>query len=146
MIKISSAEWEVMRVLWAKGETTSADIIRILSDKQGWSASTVKTLLGRLAEKGYLTSYRQGRSFIYQTSLSEEEANLGALRSVLDRICQTKQVDLISHLLTDLPMTQEDVVKLQKQLKNKDVVAVVNCDCLPGQCVCSEHLEVSNGS
>ena len=61
MLTISSAEWEVMRVLWAKGQATSSEIIAILAKKLDWSASTVKTLLGRLADKGYLTSQRQGR-------------------------------------------------------------------------------------
>ena len=52
MLTISSAEWEVMRVLWAKGQATSSEIIAILAKKLDWSASTVKTLLGRLADKG----------------------------------------------------------------------------------------------
>ena len=75
MLAISSAEWEVMRVLWAKGQATSSEIIEILAKKLDWSASTVKTLIGRLADKGYLTSQRQGRGFIYQASLGEDEAN-----------------------------------------------------------------------
>ena len=33
MLTISSAEWEVMRVLWAKGQATSSEIIAILSKK-----------------------------------------------------------------------------------------------------------------
>ena len=52
MLTISSAEWEVMRVLWAKGQATSSEIIAILAKKLDWSASTVKTLIGRLADKG----------------------------------------------------------------------------------------------
>ena len=86
MLTISSAEWEVMRVLWAKGQATSSEIIAILSKKLDWSASTVKTLIGRLADKGYLTSQRQGRGFIYQASLGEDEANLQALEAVFDKI------------------------------------------------------------
>ena len=82
MLTISSAEWEVMRVLWAKGQATSSEIIAILAKKLDWSASTVKTLLGRLADKGYLTSQRQGRGFIYQASLGEDEANFQALEAV----------------------------------------------------------------
>ena len=40
MLTISSAEWEVMRVLWAKGQATSSEIIAILAKKLDWSAST----------------------------------------------------------------------------------------------------------
>ena len=117
MLAISSAEWEVMRVLWAKGQATSSEIIEILAKKLDWSASTVKTLIGRLADKGYLTSQRQGRGFIYQASLGEDEANFQALEAVLD--------------------------KLQALLLAKVPVDQVVCDCVPGQCACGHHMEVN---
>ena len=101
MLTISSAEWEVMRVLWAKGQATSSEIIAILSKKLDWSASTVKTLIGRLADKGYLTSQRQGRGFIYQASLGEDEANFQALEAVFDKICLTKHSDLLGQLMAE---------------------------------------------
>lgn len=142
MLTISSAEWEVMRVLWAKGQATSSEIIAILADKQDWSASTVKTLLGRLADKGYVTSQRQGRSFIYQASLAEEEANLQAIQAVFDKICVTNHGDLLRQLLAATPMTQEDVENLQHELSQKELVDKVVCECVPGQCQCAHHLEV----
>ena len=106
MLTISPAEWEVMRVLWAKGQATSSEIIAILAKKLDWSASTVKTLIGRLADKGYLTSQRQGRGFIYQASLGEDEANFQALEAVFEKICLTKHSDLLGQLMAKTPMTQ----------------------------------------
>lgn len=143
MVSISSAEWEVMRVLWAKGEVTSSEIIAILANKQDWSASTVKTLLGRLADKGYLTSQRQGRRFLYQALVTEEEANRQAMEAVLDRICQTKQAALWRELLTEIPMTADDVAQIQEVLAEKVLVDQVTCNCVPGQCNCANHMEVS---
>ena len=142
MLTISSAEWEVMRVLWAKGQATSSEIIAILSKKLDWSASTVKTLIGRLADKGYLTSQRQGRGFIYQASLGEDEANFQALEAVFDKICLTTHSDLLGQLMAKTPMTQADVDKLQALLAAKEPVDQVVCDCVPGQCACGHHMEV----
>ena len=142
MLTISSAEWEVMRVLWAKGQATSSEIIAILSKKLDWSASTVKTLIGRLADKGYLTSQRQGRGFIYQASLGEDEANFQALEAVFDKICLTILSDLLGQLMAKTPMTQADVDKLQALLAAKEPVDQVVCDCVPGQCACGHHMEV----
>lgn len=62
---ISNAEWEVLRVVWAKGQASSKDIIGVLAQKMDWSESTIKTLIGRLVEKKILQSRREGRSFIY---------------------------------------------------------------------------------
>ena len=58
---ISKAEWEIMRVVWTKGETTSTEILNILSQKTEWTSSTVKTLLKRLVDKGYLNTEKIGK-------------------------------------------------------------------------------------
>ena len=121
MLTISSAEWEVMRVLWAKGQATSSEIIAILAKKLDWSASTVKTLLGRLADKGYLTSQRQGRGFIYQASLGEDEANFQALEAVFDKICFDQTQRFVGATYREDTMTQADVDKLQALLAAKNL-------------------------
>ena len=141
MAKISSAEWEVMRVLWTKGETTSTEITKILSTKQDWSASTVKTLLGRLADKGYLTSRREGRTYLYQAILNEEEANFTAVNEVLSKICLTKHHHLLGELIQQTPMTKEQIKDLQDIIASKVSVERVQCDCQPGQCHCASHVE-----
>ena len=141
MAKISSAEWEVMRVLWTKGETTSTEITKILSTKQDWSASTVKTLLGRLADKGYLTSRREGRTYLYQAVLNEEEANLRAVYEVLSKICLTKHSHILEQLIQQTPMMKEQIKDLQVILASKVSVERVQCDCQPGQCHCASHVE-----
>ena len=140
MLAISSAEWEVMRVLWAKGQATSSEIIEILAKKLDWSASTVKTLIGRLADKGYLTSQRQGRGFIYQASLGEDEAIFQALEAEFDKICMTKHIDLLGQLIAKTPMTQADVDKLRALLLAKVPVDQVVCDCVPGQFACGHNI------
>ncbi|MGT2906683.1 CopY/TcrY family copper transport repressor [Streptococcus dentiloxodontae] len=144
MKTISSSEWEVMRVLWAKRETTSSEVIAILSAKQGWSASTIKTLIGRLADKGYIHSHRRGRSFIYHATLSEEEANNLALDDVFGRICVTKHSALIYQLIEKTPMTAADIQTLEALLlaKKDEAVEEVVCHCVPGQCNCHSYLEV----
>lgn len=141
MAKISSAEWEVMRVLWTKGEATSTEITKILSTKQDWSASTVKTLLGRLADKGYLTSRREGRTYLYQAILNEEEANFTAVNEVFSKICLTKHGHILERLIQQTPMTEEQMKALQDFLASKVSVERVQCDCQPGQCHCASHVE-----
>ena len=141
MAKISSAEWEVMRVLWTKGEATSTEITKILSTKQDWSASTVKTLLGRLADKGYLTSRREGRTYLYQAVLNEEEANFTAVNEDFSKICLTKHHHLLGQLIQQTPMTREQMKDLQEILASKVSVERVQCDCQPGQCHCVSHME-----
>lgn len=135
---ISNAEWEVLRVVWTKGQVTSKQIIAVLANKKEWSESTIKTLIGRLADKGILLSRREGRSYLYWTEVSEDDANLACLKGELDKICATKHTDLLGKLLVETPMTAQDIKTLQDILSAKQAVTEVTCDCTPGQCRCHE--------
>ncbi|VHM20827.1 CopY/TcrY family copper transport repressor [Streptococcus pyogenes] len=138
MQQISAAEWEVMRVVWASGDIKSSDIITILSKKYQWSDSTIKTLIGRLVKKNFLTSYRQGRAYIYQALLDETLLQKEALATVLDGICQRQHTRLLLERLYHLPMTLEEIGAFQEllEVKKENAVLEVPCNCLPGQCHC----------
>lgn len=138
-LNISDAEWEVMRVVWASGESTSQDIALVLSGKRGWSQSTVKTLLGRLTAKGYLEARKDARRFVYTTHLEEPETLKLEVEDLLSRICSRKKPNLLAYLIEKTPLIDEDRAMLVEILQNKQVVAEVPCDCYPGQCTCHLH-------
>ncbi len=138
-LNISDAEWEVMRVVWASGQSTSREIATILQGKRGWSQSTVKTLISRLTGKGYLHARKEERHFIYTTHLDEPESLKLEVESMLSRICSRKIPSLLAYLIENTPMTAEDCAMLEEVLQNKQVVAEVPCNCYPGQCTCHLH-------
>ncbi len=138
-LNISDAEWEVMRVVWASGQSTSQEITLILKGKRGWSQSTIKTLIGRLTSKGYLHAQKDGRRFVYSTDLEEPESLKLEVEGLLERICSRKKPNLLAYLIEKIPMIDRDRAMLIKVLQNKQVVADVPCDCFPGQCTCHLH-------
>ena len=138
-LNISEAEWEVMRVVWSSGESTSQEITLVLNGKRGWSQSTVKTLIGRLTSKGYLQARKDARRFVYTTYLEEPDSLKSEVENLLGRICSRKIPNLLAYLIEKTPMIAEDRAKLVEVLQNKQVVAEVPCDCYPGQCTCHLH-------
>lgn len=144
MTDITIAEWEIMRVIWAKGSVTSSYIINVLAP-MNWSDSTIKTLLSRLVEKGIVAAERKGRSYHYVALMTEQEAYQAEVLSVFKRICQTEHASLLKQLLKETPMTSADVEQLQELLAEKKPVDEVGCHCLPGQCRCVKYLEVTHG-
>lgn len=140
---ISNAEWEIMRVVWTKPKTTSSDILKVLSTKTNWTASTVKTLLKRLVDKGYLLVEKQGKKFRYSAVFDEEDSINRQVDELFAKFCQRKHVTILKHLLGKTLMTSEDITQFQDLLSSKEeVVLKVPCNCIPGQCRCQEHLEV----
>lgn len=137
-VTISESEWEIMRVVWANGSVTSREVIDILEDKMDWKESTIKTLMGRLVDKGALATTKDGRKFIYNADISEEDTVRNYSTDILARVCNKQNGNVIHQLVEAAELSQDDINQLQKLLAEKATTAPleVSCACVPGQCDC----------
>ncbi len=135
---ISDAEWEVMRVVWTNKQTTSREIIAILESKMNWKPATIKTLIGRLVEKGMLETKPEGNKYLYQAAVSEEESVEEKSSAFFEHICNKKAGKTLAYLLEEAELSFDDVALLEKvlQQKKQEAVTEVSCKCTPGQCNC----------
>ena len=62
LTRLPDTELEVMKVVWQKGNGVSTSEIKQELDKQRtWNVSALQTLLNRLIDRGFLTSYKKGK-------------------------------------------------------------------------------------
>ncbi|EUJ30551.1 transcriptional repressor CopY [Listeria floridensis FSL S10-1187] len=136
--KITDSEWEIMRIVWTKRETTSSEIIEILDHKTEWKPSTVKTLLARLVEKGMLQTSKVGNKYIYTPLVEENISIKQAAEHLLTKVCNKKTGNLIELIMEERTLSFDDIDKLEALLEEKRKTAVesVSCNCVPGQCNC----------
>ncbi len=136
--EISPAEWEVMRIVWTKNGAYSRDLIDMLQDKRQWSASTVKTLLRRLVNKGMLETTREDRRFKYNATVSESTAMNTTAEQLFDNLCAMKRGTTLLDLVANTTLSQGDIEALQAKLteKAKNAPEHIECDCLPDDCNC----------
>ncbi|MFT7485407.1 MAG: putative transcriptional regulator [Candidatus Paceibacteria bacterium] len=116
----TAAEWKVLRVIWDTGPIAARDVLSALEDETGWSASTVKTLLRRLAEKGHLRTQRVGNSFLY----SAQRSPLGPLRRAADLLMERAGGDrlgqVLAYLVKQSNLTDTDIDELRDLIGRKD--------------------------
>ncbi|MGM0171770.1 MULTISPECIES: CopY/TcrY family copper transport repressor [Enterococcus] len=138
-IKISDSEWEIMRVIWTLGDTTAQEITQILSESMGWKAATVKTLLGRLVKKEAIWTEQEGKKFIYHPAVSETDTVQSAAENLFSHICAKKIGETIADLVSEATLTQADIDQIMAELKKKEPVTTIQCNCIPGQCHCHQN-------
>jgi len=138
---ITDAEWEVMRVVWANDRVTSKKVISVLEEKMDWTQSTIKTILGRLVEKGVLNTEQEVRKFIYTANIEEKEAVRDYTEDIFNRICNKKVGNVIGNIIEDHVLSFDDIDRLEKILEMKKSFAVeeVDFNCPEGQCECHLH-------
>ncbi|WP_377155445.1 BlaI/MecI/CopY family transcriptional regulator [Roseateles sp. UC29_93] len=112
---ITSAEAEVMEVLWRSSPLSAEDIAAALSDRQDWQLATVKTLLNRLLKKDALVAERDGRRFLYAPRFPRADWAHSESLSLLDRLFGGSLAPLVSHFSARRQLKASDV-KALKQL------------------------------
>ena len=139
--QISPAEWQVMRVVWANPQATSQFIIDSLSQHFNWQAATIKTLLGRLKNKGLISMHKKESKYYYQAAVTEEEQLDRSVEKLQSSICNKKQADLIKLFLEKGEFTKADLKAIsQLALKmSQHAPQQLICNCLRGQCTCAQE-------
>ncbi|MEK4555255.1 CopY/TcrY family copper transport repressor [Jeotgalicoccus sp. FSL K6-3177] len=136
---ITDSEWEIMRVVWAQDRAVSKEIVDVLQQKNEWKPATIKTFIGRLVKKGMLHTEEEGNKYIYSANISEREFIKHTLKDTFSNICDKDNGKTIEELISKSVLSFKDIEMLEKalEMKKKDAVDVVPCNCVPGKCNCS---------
>ena len=114
--RISSAEWEVMKVVWKRSSCTAQQVIDDLVATE-WSPATVKTLLNRLLRKGALDFKKNGKSYLYSAVWTEEQGRRQEAESFLDRVFDGAVSPMLAHFVRSRRLTAQELEELERLLK-----------------------------
>ena len=82
---LGDLEHEIVAILWRGGEMTAAEVRGRIARKL--QDATVRTVLRRLEEKGYVSHTVDAGTFIYRPKESADSAAADALKGILERFC-----------------------------------------------------------
>ena len=116
--RISDAEHAVMEVLWEESPLTAQDVAERVPAERGWSANTVKTLLGRLLAKNAIAHEEEGRRYLYRPLVEREDYVAGESQRLIDRLFGGKLTPLVAHLAERDQLTAQDIAEIEAILKD----------------------------
>ncbi|RZM27023.1 MAG: BlaI/MecI/CopY family transcriptional regulator [Sphingomonas sp.] len=115
--RISDAEHAVMEVLWDESPLTAQDVAERVDPAKGWSANTVKTLLGRLLAKTVIGHEADGRRYLYRPLVARDDYVTGESRRLMDRLFGGKLTPLVAHLAERDELTAQDIAEIEALLQ-----------------------------
>jgi BlaI family penicillinase repressor len=115
--RISDAEHAVMEVLWEESPLTAQEVAERVPTERGWSANTVKTLLGRLLAKSIIAHEEEGRRYRYRPLVARTDYVVGESRRFMDRLFGGKLTPLVAHLAERDAITDQDIAEIEALLK-----------------------------
>ena len=117
--RISESEWRVMQVLWEHGPQTANDVVQRLDGQEKWKPRTVKTLIGRLVQKGAVRFEEEGHRYRYSAAVREDECIRSETRSFVRRVYQGAMKPALAAFLEDVELSSQEIEELQKVLEQK---------------------------
>ena len=114
-IGFTDRELDVMSVLWDRGDATVAEVREQLADELAYT--TVLTVLRTLEQKGFVEHTGEGRAHRYSPLVKREAAGRNALRRLVDKVFQGSPELLMTHLVSDKNLTDEELRRLRKLLE-----------------------------
>jgi predicted transcriptional regulator len=83
--ELGDLEREVMQIVWASGPMTSEAVRERLT--KPLKESTVRTVLKRLEDKGFVTHSVSGRTFVFAAAEGRRDVAARAVRRIVDWFC-----------------------------------------------------------
>jgi BlaI family transcriptional regulator, penicillinase repressor len=116
---LSELEREVMNVLWANRSATAADVQRSLAAERPLKDSTIRTVLLRLEEKGYVQHRVDGRTFVYSCVDPPGSVAARAVQQIVDRFCQGSLESLLTGMVDDELVDVDELRQIADRLGNE---------------------------
>lgn len=97
---LGKTEWELLNICWEKGPKTTAKEVHEASLANRYrSYVTVKTILDRLVDKGYLTRTKLGPIWLYSPDIKKQKVISEAIDDFLSTVMNRDRVMLVRNLL-----------------------------------------------
>lgn len=108
-----------MKVLWAAGEATVADVHQAVAGERGLAYTTVATMLRKMEARGLVRHRAEARSFVYRAAVAEEEVSTGMADHLLDRLFEGSLADMVSHLLSTREVSRAELSKIERLIAER---------------------------
>jgi predicted transcriptional regulator len=119
-LNLTEGELPLMQVLWEKGRATVGDVVASLPADPPLAYSTVLTTLRILEVKGYVRHTKEGRAFVYEPIVVQEEASRKALDYLVNRFFGGSCELLVVNLLKEETIGHAELARIKKMITESE--------------------------
>ena len=116
-IRLTPRELDLMAVLWDRGPCTVAEVREAIEDDLAYT--TVLTILRLMEDKGYVSHTAEGRTHRYRPLVERSKVGASAVRRVTRRLFEGSPELLLTHLVEDEQLTEEEIRRMRDLLTRR---------------------------
>jgi len=113
---LGELEQLLMEFIWSRGPSTAEACREALVPVRSLKDSTIRTVLRRLEEKGFLMHQVEGRTFLYQATQPQRHFAARAVQHIIDRFCGGSVEQLLVGMVENKVLKQKDLEQLARRV------------------------------
>jgi predicted transcriptional regulator len=108
-----------MEVVWRQTACTSEQVRLALAERHPMKESTVRTMLKRLEEKGYLSHRVDGRTNVYTGIEPPQNVAARAVRQIIERFCGGSVEQLLVGMVANDVVDERELERLAQRIARR---------------------------
>jgi predicted transcriptional regulator len=113
---LSPAQQRIMECIWEYGELSASGVRTILARHQKVARNTVRTLLERMEDKGWLKHREVNRTYLYSATKPKQTTVGEKVRDAVDQICGGSPEALMAALIDYRGLTKGELSRIRQML------------------------------
>lgn len=118
-IELTDSEWAIIQAVWEHEPCAAPDIQEALAKSKGWAYSTVRTIMDRMAAKGWLTTEKVRHITVYRAAITRPQAQRGELLQTLKKAFNGALTPMVQCMLDTQELTSSELDALEKYIQQK---------------------------
>ncbi len=114
--KPTTAELEILRVLWTRGPSTVRDVHEVLSAKRPVGYTSILKLMQIMTEKGLVRRNETQRAHVYEACEPADKTKNQIAGDLLQRVFEGSARDLMVHALAGRRTSKAEIEELRRLL------------------------------
>jgi BlaI family transcriptional regulator, penicillinase repressor len=113
---IGEVEQMVMDYVWSNGPVSAEACREALAARRPMKESTIRTVLRRLEQKGYVAHEVSGRTFIYRAAELRQNVAVRAVKNIIDRFCGGSAEELVIGMVDNAVLDRKQLERLARKI------------------------------
>lgn len=111
---LTKIEWSLMKICWNQGEATARVIYEESLREKNRSYQAVKTMLDRLAVKGFLSRKKFGPLWLYKPTVSHAKTIGNAIENFVTTVLDNTFAPILVHFSKKEKISPEEIEAIKK--------------------------------
>ena len=116
---LTELQQAILSFIWSKGPSTSEDVREGLRARHPLKDSSVRTLLRRLEQRGFIRHSVEGKTFLYTASVRPNSIAARAVQRIIKRFCSGSTEQFLLGMVDENVLSEEEIRTLAEKIRSR---------------------------